>query len=303
MLATGPRSTQHLGPARSQLRQSGDPRRDEFGPGRQLACRRAARLPPPVGCACPRPRRAMVVPIIGRDNAAVVGGRLVATGAASVIGTLIVPRSVANWLTRWVDLIVNGAFRLATAMSPTTSGATGCSPRRQATILIAQLPPGRGGHLDGCRAQCTGCTLARSAGRALPEGDRRARGWRRRRRRRADQSPAAAGPGHCLHLVRFDLGAEAASLLASWLVIPPHRPGARPPRPPRGPASPPVPQRPDVRVTAARAVAHAVPAVPAPGSPSGYQYRARHPAADTGPVGFPGLGHAGTRPLGQLAGR
>ncbi len=114
---------------------------------------------------------------------------------------------------------------------------------------------------------------------------------------------AAAGPGHCLHLVRFDLGAEVASLLASWLVIPPHRPGARPPRPPRGLASPLVPQRPDVRVTAARAVAHAVPPVPAPGSPSGYQYRARHPAADTGPVGFPGLGHAGTRPLGQLAGR
>src|SRR5260221_3826406 len=56
----------------------------------------------------------MVVPIIGRDIAAVVGGLLVATGAASVIGTLIVPRSVANWLTRWVDMIVNGAFRLAT---------------------------------------------------------------------------------------------------------------------------------------------------------------------------------------------
>ena len=43
----------------------------------------------------------MVVPIIGRDMPAVVGGLLVATGAASVIGTLIVPRSVANWLTRW----------------------------------------------------------------------------------------------------------------------------------------------------------------------------------------------------------
>jgi hypothetical protein len=85
----------------------------------------------------------MVVPIIGRDIAAVVGGLLVATGA-SVIGTLIVPRSVANWLTRWVDMIVNGAFRLAT-LSPSTSGATGCSPRRQATILIAQLAarPGR----------------------------------------------------------------------------------------------------------------------------------------------------------------
>jgi hypothetical protein len=55
----------------------------------------------------------MVVPIIGPDIAAVVAGLLVATGAAGVIGTLIVPRSVANWLTRWMDLIVNGAFRLA----------------------------------------------------------------------------------------------------------------------------------------------------------------------------------------------
>ena len=66
----------------------------------------------------------MVVPIIGRDIAAVVGGLLVATGAASVIGTLIVPRSVANWLTRWVDMIVNGAFRLATPAAHRLAGAT-----------------------------------------------------------------------------------------------------------------------------------------------------------------------------------
>jgi len=52
----------------------------------------------------------MVVLIIGRDIGAVVGGLLVAA-AASVIGTLIVPRSVANWLTRCVDMIINGAFR------------------------------------------------------------------------------------------------------------------------------------------------------------------------------------------------
>src|SRR5258708_32330663 len=65
----------------------------------------------------------MVEPIIGRDIAAVVGGLLVATGAASVIGTLIVPRSVANWLTRWVDMIVNGAFRLATPAAHRLAGA------------------------------------------------------------------------------------------------------------------------------------------------------------------------------------
>ena len=64
----------------------------------------------------------MVVPIIGRDIAAVVGGLLVATGAASVIGTLIVPRSVANWLTRWVDMIVNGAFRAGDARGTPSGG-------------------------------------------------------------------------------------------------------------------------------------------------------------------------------------
>jgi len=67
----------------------------------------------------------MIVPIIGRDIAAVAGGLLVATGAASVIGTLIVPRSVANWLTPRVDLIVNGAFRLATPNVSGYAGATG----------------------------------------------------------------------------------------------------------------------------------------------------------------------------------
>ncbi len=55
----------------------------------------------------------MVVPAIGRDIGAVVGELLVAT-AASVIGTLIVPRPAATWLTRWVDMIINGASRLAT---------------------------------------------------------------------------------------------------------------------------------------------------------------------------------------------
>ena len=94
-----------------------------------------------------------MVPIIGRDIAAVVGGLLVATGAASVIGTLIVPRSVANWLTRWVDLIVNGAFRLATRH-------VADYPRRD-RVLAAQAGhhpdravgrQARGGQLDGCRA-------------------------------------------------------------------------------------------------------------------------------------------------------
>ena len=55
----------------------------------------------------------MVMPMAGRLVAAAVGGLLVLTAWASVIGTLIVSRSVIGWLTRWVDRIVNGAFGLA----------------------------------------------------------------------------------------------------------------------------------------------------------------------------------------------
>jgi hypothetical protein len=57
----------------------------------------------------------MVVPMIGRWLAAVVGGLLVLVVWGSVIGTLLVPRPVATRLTRWVDRLVNGAFGLVTA--------------------------------------------------------------------------------------------------------------------------------------------------------------------------------------------
>ena len=50
----------------------------------------------------------MAVPLIGRSVVAVAGGLLVVTAWASVIGTLIVPRPVGGWLTRWVDRIVDG---------------------------------------------------------------------------------------------------------------------------------------------------------------------------------------------------
>jgi len=81
----------------------------------------------------------VVVPLIGRSVAAVAGALLVLTAWASAVGTLIVPRSVSSWLTRWVDRIVNGAFRLVT-------GAIGDYRRRDrvlaaqaATILLAQV--------------------------------------------------------------------------------------------------------------------------------------------------------------------
>jgi hypothetical protein len=55
----------------------------------------------------------MVVPLAGRAVAAVVGGLLVLTAWYSVIGTLIIARPVSYWLTRWVDLVVNKAYLLA----------------------------------------------------------------------------------------------------------------------------------------------------------------------------------------------
>ncbi len=45
----------------------------------------------------------MVVPLAGRWVAAAAGAALVLTAWASIVGTLIVPRPVSSWLTRWVD--------------------------------------------------------------------------------------------------------------------------------------------------------------------------------------------------------
>jgi hypothetical protein len=82
---------------------------------------------------------AMVVPVAGRSVAAVVGALLVVTAGASVVETLIVPRAVSSWLTRWVDRIVTAGFRVAT-------GAIGDYRRRDrvlagqaAAILLGQL--------------------------------------------------------------------------------------------------------------------------------------------------------------------
>ena len=74
----------------------------------------------------------MVVPLAGRSVAAVAGGLLVLTAWASIIGTLIVPRPVSSWLTRWADRGVNWAFRLVT-------GAV-ADHRRRDQILASQAP-------------------------------------------------------------------------------------------------------------------------------------------------------------------
>jgi hypothetical protein len=54
----------------------------------------------------------MVMPLAGRVVFAVIGGLLVLVSASSVTGTLIVTRSVSSRLTRWVDRVVDWAYRL-----------------------------------------------------------------------------------------------------------------------------------------------------------------------------------------------
>jgi hypothetical protein len=81
----------------------------------------------------------MVVPLYGRVLAAVVGAALVLTSARSVIGTLIVPRPVASWLTRMVDRAVTIGFRLATTLIADYRRRDRLLAREAAAILIGQL--------------------------------------------------------------------------------------------------------------------------------------------------------------------
>ena len=81
----------------------------------------------------------MVVPLAARSVAAVAGALLVLTAWASAVGTLIVPRSVSSWLTRWVDRIVNGAFRLLAGAIADYRRRDRVLAAQSATILLAQV--------------------------------------------------------------------------------------------------------------------------------------------------------------------
>jgi len=81
----------------------------------------------------------MVMPLFVRAIAAAVGVLLVGTSAASVIGTLIVPRPVANWLTRRVDRVVNGAFVLGTRPLHDYRRRDRVLSAHAAALLICQL--------------------------------------------------------------------------------------------------------------------------------------------------------------------
>jgi hypothetical protein len=83
--------------------------------------------------------RLLVVPLFARDIAAVVGALLVITSASSVIGTLIVPRPVTNWLTRRIDWVVKSAFNAATRHVREYRRRDRIRSAHAATLLICQL--------------------------------------------------------------------------------------------------------------------------------------------------------------------
>src|ERR1700723_232186 len=82
----------------------------------------------------------MVMPLAGRVVFAVIGGLLVLTSASSVIGTLIVSRSVSSRLSRWVDRVVDWAYQLVVARfagSPGDSDERRQEAYRQRDLLLA----------------------------------------------------------------------------------------------------------------------------------------------------------------------
>lgn len=81
----------------------------------------------------------MVVPLAARYVAAAVGVVLVVTSASSVIGTLIVPRSVASWLTRRVDHWVAGAYVLITKHVSDFKRRDRILATHAATLLLCQI--------------------------------------------------------------------------------------------------------------------------------------------------------------------
>ena len=81
----------------------------------------------------------MVVPLVGRSLAGVVGAVLVLAAVASVVGTLIVPRPVGNWLTRRVDRTVDRGFWLATRAIADYERRDRVLAVQAAAILLSQL--------------------------------------------------------------------------------------------------------------------------------------------------------------------
>jgi hypothetical protein len=81
----------------------------------------------------------MVMPLAGRIVAAVIGGLLVLTSASSVIGTLVVSRSVSSRLILWVDRTVDWAYQLVVRRATDFRQRDRILATQAAAILLAQL--------------------------------------------------------------------------------------------------------------------------------------------------------------------
>jgi len=81
----------------------------------------------------------MVVPLAARWVAAACGVLLVLTAWSSVIGTLIVPRPVASWLTRVVDRVVITVYRVVTSGVSDYRRRDRILATQAAAILVTQL--------------------------------------------------------------------------------------------------------------------------------------------------------------------
>jgi hypothetical protein len=81
----------------------------------------------------------VVVPLAARWAAAACGILLVLAGWQSVIGTLIVPRPIGSWLTRWVDRVVIAIYRMVTRPVSDWRRRDRILATQAATILVMQL--------------------------------------------------------------------------------------------------------------------------------------------------------------------
>lgn len=81
----------------------------------------------------------MVVPLAARSVAAAVGALLVLTAWWSVTGTLIVPRPVSSWLVRWVDLLVNKAYGVASGLVSDFRTRDRVLATQASAVLLGQL--------------------------------------------------------------------------------------------------------------------------------------------------------------------
>ena len=81
----------------------------------------------------------MAVPLAARWAAAACGILLILTGWESVIGTLIVPRPVASWLTRMVDRVVVAVYHTVTRPATNYVRRDRILATQAAAILVTQL--------------------------------------------------------------------------------------------------------------------------------------------------------------------